>query len=177
MRYVEVRRHSIRIKPGDRLSQAGVDLARRVGQSMGPFQRVITSTLPRAYETAIAMGFAVDEQLEGLCLMDSAVETEVSWDAGFLAFAEAVRLNGAAAAFAHKQADFWRAVAEALPGGGAALLVTHGGFIESGAVVSLPQTDHRAWGRACSWCEGMRLSFEAGKFVDAHILRVNPEAA
>lgn len=175
MRYIEVRRHSIRIKPGDRLSQAGVDLARRVGESMGPFQRVITSTLPRAYETAIAMGFAVDEQLEGLCEMSSDVEAEVAWDAGFVAFAEAIRLNGATAAFARKQAEFWRSVAEALPDGGAALLVTHGGFIEAGAVASLPQTDHRAWGRACAWCEGVRLDYEGGQFVEAHILRVNGE--
>ncbi|MDQ2741632.1 MAG: hypothetical protein M3Z66_04960, partial [Chloroflexota bacterium] len=52
----------MRVKPGRHLSQAGVDLARRTGNQMGPFDRVITSTVARAYETAIAMGFAVDQQ-------------------------------------------------------------------------------------------------------------------
>ncbi|MBZ0278386.1 MAG: hypothetical protein K8I60_19725, partial [Anaerolineae bacterium] len=70
MRYLEMRRHTIRIKPGQHLSQAGVTLARRVGETIGPFDRVITSTIPRAYETAIAMGFAVDEQLDELGTMD-----------------------------------------------------------------------------------------------------------
>ena len=34
MRYLEVRRHTMRTKPGEHLSQAGVDLARRVGEGM-----------------------------------------------------------------------------------------------------------------------------------------------
>jgi len=64
MKIIEIRRHSIRSKPGEHLSQQGVTLARLVGENLGPFDKVITSTLPRAFETAIAMGFAVDEQLE-----------------------------------------------------------------------------------------------------------------
>ena len=56
MRYLEHRRHSMRVQPGQHLNQAGVALARRVGETMGPFALVVTSTLPRAYETAIAMG-------------------------------------------------------------------------------------------------------------------------
>jgi len=62
MKILEIRRHSIRSKPGDHLSQQGVALARKIGEGMGPFAFVTTSTLPRAFETAIAMGFAVDEQ-------------------------------------------------------------------------------------------------------------------
>lgn len=62
MRVLEVRRHTMRSKPGKHLSQAGVSLARHVGETMGSFDRVVTSTLARAFETAIAMGFAVDER-------------------------------------------------------------------------------------------------------------------
>ena len=62
MKILEVRRHSIRHAGGDHLSQAGVALARNVGQHMGSFNFVATSTLPRAFDTAIAMGFAVNEQ-------------------------------------------------------------------------------------------------------------------
>ena len=61
MKTIEIRRHSIRSNPGVHLNQQGVTLARLVGQNLGPFDRVVTSTLPRAFETALAMGFAVDE--------------------------------------------------------------------------------------------------------------------
>ena len=46
MKTLEIRRHSIRSQPGEHLNQNGVILARLVGQNMGPFDRVVTSTLP-----------------------------------------------------------------------------------------------------------------------------------
>src|SRR5512145_3096920 len=79
MKTIEIRRHSIRSKPGDHLNQQGVTLARLVGQNLGPFDRVITSTLPRAFETAIAMGFAVDEQNALMSSYGNAVEREAPW--------------------------------------------------------------------------------------------------
>src|SRR5206468_2537395 len=64
MRTLEIRRHSFRKQgAGSQLSQEGVDYARRLGASIGPFARVVTSVVPRARETAIAMGFAVDEEI------------------------------------------------------------------------------------------------------------------
>lgn len=172
MRYLEMRRHTIRIKPGQHLSQAGVTLARRVGETIGPFDRVITSTIPRAYETAIAMGFAVDEQLDELGTMDESVTAEVTWDEGFASWGSALKRDGAAAAYSRKHAAFLRSVVAALPDGGAALVVSHGGILEAGAVGCLPDADHAAWGRYCSWCEGVRLAFEGGEFVSIEILRV-----
>jgi hypothetical protein len=41
------------------LSQDGVTLARFVGESLGRFAHVLTPPLPRAIETAVAMGYAV----------------------------------------------------------------------------------------------------------------------
>lgn len=175
LRTVELRRHTMRVKPGQRLSQAGVELARRVGSAAGPFDRVITSTIPRAYETALAMGFAVDEQLEALGMIDDGVEAEVAWDAGFAAWADAARRSGVVARYVQKQAVFVREVAAALPPGGSALVVSHGGIVEAQAVGCLPDADHAAWGGACSWCEGARLMFDGEKFVDAEILRVGSE--
>jgi hypothetical protein len=66
MRWLEVRRHSITKKSGARgprsqLFQEGVDLARLVGRSLGSFAFVVTSASPRAIETALAMGYAVDD--------------------------------------------------------------------------------------------------------------------
>ena len=43
LRIIEHRRHTLRVKPGQHLSQAGVDLARAVGEGMGPFDLVVTS--------------------------------------------------------------------------------------------------------------------------------------
>ena len=61
---LKVRRHRIReMTGGSQLSQEGVELARRIGQQVGPFSLVATSVVPRAWETGIAMGFAVDHEL------------------------------------------------------------------------------------------------------------------
>jgi hypothetical protein len=69
MRWLEVRRHSHTKKGtaggrGSHLSAQGVALARLVGGSLGPFAYVVTSASPRAVETAVAMGFAVDDMVE-----------------------------------------------------------------------------------------------------------------
>ena len=61
MRYLEIRRHSRRIQPNEHLSQEGVDLARRIGKEAGPFDLVVSSPELRASETAVAMGFAVED--------------------------------------------------------------------------------------------------------------------
>ncbi len=177
MRTVEMRRHTMRVKPGQHLSQEGIDLARRVGDTMGPFNRVITSTLPRAYETAIAMGFAVDKQTDIMSMMPDGVEAAVgSWDAGFAAFAEAARSNGATARFARDLASFLNQVATSLPDGGAALVISHGGFMEAAAVGCLPDMDFSTWGGHCDYCEGVRLIFEKEIFTSGAVLRIKREA-
>jgi broad specificity phosphatase PhoE len=137
MRTLELRRHTMRTKPGQHLSQAGVDLARLVGSRIGPFDRVITSPVTRAFETALAMGFAVDEQVGDLSAMPEDAEDEVgSWDAGFAAWARAVKKDGAAARYGQTLADLYRRIAGALPEGGAALIISHGGIVEAGAVAA-----------------------------------------
>ncbi len=172
MRYLELRRHTMRVKPGQHLSQAGVDLARRVGMGRGPFQRVITSTVPRAFETAIAMGFAVDDEADILSAMDDAADAEIEWPAGFAYIAQAMKQGKAAARFGEQQARFLTSVARQLPDEGWALIVSHGGIVEVGAVACLPDADHSAWGPFCDYCEGVLLTFDGTAFVDAEILRV-----
>src|SRR5215813_897299 len=97
MKTIEIRRHSMRFKPSDHLNQLGVTLARLVGQNLGPFDRVVTSTLPRAFETAIAMGFAVDEQNELMSTYGNAVEREAPWPLSLAGYAEVLSSGGAAA--------------------------------------------------------------------------------
>src|SRR5437868_14135501 len=87
MRLLEVRRHARRERPAQHLSQRGVEMARRLGKQLGPFDRVVSSPLARCVETAVAMGFAVDEDRPALAGDDVRGESfpemdDVDWDAG-----------------------------------------------------------------------------------------------
>lgn len=173
MKTIEIRRHSIRSKPGQHLSQQGVTLARLVGENLGPFDRVVTSTVPRAFETAIAMGFAVDEQNELMSSYGDAVEMEAPWPLSLGQYAEAIRKGGAAARYADQLAEVYRQLANYLADGRAALVINHGGVVELGAIGCLPNADHASWGPNFECCEGVRLFWDDGKFVNVEILRVS----
>ncbi|CAG0934788.1 putative phosphoglycerate mutase [Thermoflexales bacterium] len=172
MRLLEVRRHTHRHSPAPHVSQHGVTLARQVGAGLGQFDRVVTSTLPRAFETAIAIGYAVDEQLEQLSQMNDAVDAEIQWNAGFAAWADVVKRGGAAARFAHDQAELWRSIVRTLPAGGRVLIITHGGIVEAGTIGCLPPdtpVDDEAF---CGLCEGVRLTFEGETVAAIEFVRV-----
>ncbi|TYB35919.1 hypothetical protein FXF50_21565 [Micromonospora sp. AP08] len=59
----------------------------------------------------------------------------------------------------------------AVPEGSGALLVSHGGCIEPALVACLPQADHPSWGLSSGHCDGARLIFDNGHFVDARLHR------
>lgn len=172
-RHVEIRRHSLRVEGGQHLSRQGVSLARHVGATMGPFNRVITSTLSRSLETAVAMGFAVDEQTEQLSRLGAEVDAEIDAEAGFAEFARAIRKGGATGLLAVALAAMLRAMAQHLPPGSSGLVITHGGIVEAAAVGCIFDADHESWGPACGYCEGVRMAFNGDRFVTAQILRVN----
>ncbi len=171
-RFLEVRRHSIRAEHSQHLAQAGIDLAQRVGNEMGRFKRVVTSTLPRAYETAIAMGFAVDEQIEQLSTLGNDVQAAVQWDAGYAAWAQAAQRSAGVAHYTQALAEVWRSIVRALPDNGRALIITHGGIVEAGTIGCLPSNTVYSRGAACGYCEGVRLTFEGDTVVNMEILRV-----
>jgi len=172
MKTIEVRRHSIRERASQDLSQQGLALARMIGAETGPFQHVVTSTVPRAYQTAVAMGFHVDEQVDLLNTYGDAVEAEIPWPADFSEYAAPVRRGGAPGHYAQRLAEFFTRLADTLPEAGAALVVTHGGVVEIGAVACLPDAPHETWGDYVDCCEGVRLFWEDGKFVNAEVLRI-----
>ncbi|MDP9379241.1 MAG: histidine phosphatase family protein [Chloroflexota bacterium] len=177
MRLLEVRRHSL-VRDHVHLSQAGVDLARRVGARMGPFDRVVTSHVTRTLETAIAMGFAVDAQLVVLGEIGPEVWAEVGhherwrWDKPFAAFARLVRQGGATASLGHAQVEAWRGIVRELPEGGRALVISHGRVIEAGAVTCFPDAHHAAWGAPFDKCEGLRLAYHGDSWAAPELLRV-----
>ena len=53
-----------------------------------------------------------------------------------------------------------------------ALIVSHGGVVEAGAVGCLPQFDWATAGEAVNYCEGVRLSFDGLRFVKVELLRL-----
>jgi broad specificity phosphatase PhoE len=173
MKTIEIRRHSIRSRSGDHLNQSGVTLARLVGENLGPFDRVVTSTRPRAFETAIAMGFAVDEQVELMSTYEDDVEHEAPWPQSFAAYAKAVKRGGAAAHYANQLASYYAGLANALAEGRLALVINHGGVLELGLTASFPDADYESWGWAADYCEGARLFWEDGKCMNAEVLRVS----
>src|SRR5215510_13303222 len=165
MKTIEIRRHSIRSKPDEHLNQPGVTLARLIGENLGPFDRVVTSTLPRAIETAIAMGFAVDEFNDLMSMMPN----EVPWPLSPAEYAAMIRKDGVAAQYANQLMAVYTKLADYLMDGRAALVINHGGIVELGAIACLPDADHSTWRSYFGYCEGIRLFWENGKFVDGEI--------
>jgi hypothetical protein len=180
MRTLEIRRHSLRkTGGGSQLSQEGVDLARRVGATMGPFTRVAATVVPRSRETAIAMGFAVDYEIVTL-VTDDAISAEFEdnrwWETPrpFQALAAVIARGGAAHRYGSAVVALWRDMMTALPDGGAGLVIGHSGQLEVALVACFPDAEHGAWGQPFACCEGARLVFdgEPARFTDVTILRV-----
>jgi broad specificity phosphatase PhoE len=172
MKTLEIRRHSLRNRALPDLSEEGVMLANLVGQLMGKFDRVLASPLPRAIQTAEAMGYRVDETAELLASTGDAVEMECPWPASFGEYAAAFRQNGPTTRCAQRLADFYVKLVESLPEGGAALVVNHGGVVELSAIGCFPSADYDALGDYIDYCEGVRLTWEDGQFVSVQVLRV-----
>jgi broad specificity phosphatase PhoE len=177
---IELRRHSRRDVPQPHLNQAGVDLARRIGDEWRArgvrFDRAITSSLPRAIETAVAFGVAVYETRNELAHMDDAALEAMGWspDASMADMALALRRYPAAARFAQTQADVLQELLDELRDGASLLVVSHGGILEAGALALTPDADHATWGDAFSYCEGVRITLDANLHAtDIRVLRVH----
>lgn len=179
MKLLEIRRHSFRKQGGgSQLSQTGVDYARQLGTSMGPFARVVTSVVPRARETAIAMGFAVDHEIVTLA-SDEAMYAELElnrwWEAPhpFAVLAEVIAAKGPTWQYACALIALWRDLLTPLPEGAAALMIAHSGELEIALVACFPMADHVTWGGPFGPCEGARLVFggNPARFTTVEMLR------
>lgn len=160
------------------MSQQGVDYARKLGASMGPFAYVVTSVVPRARETAIAMGFAVDQEIVTLASDEEVyAELEASrwWESAkpLASLAGVVATQGAIWRYAHALIALWRDLLTPLPDGAAALVIAHSGELEIPLVACFPDADHSAWGPPFGHCEGARLIFagEPARFTKVEMLR------
>jgi broad specificity phosphatase PhoE len=171
-KHIEIRCHAARNKPDKHISQTGITLARHVGEGMSRFDTVISSTQPRSFETAIAMGFAVNKRIELIESYGDRVEKEIPWPQPFSAYQAAYRANGAATGYMKELAAFYTDLAESLPEQGSALIISHGGIVEMSAVTCLPDFDFSSLGDYLDCCEGVRLTWDDGRFVSVETLRV-----
>ena len=171
---IEIRRHSLRRPPAQHLTQEGVTLARRVGEAMGPFDRVVTSTAPRAFETAIAMGFAVDQQAELISAYGDAIDELLPYPQTFAEYHQ-MREHPVVARYLQDLSLFHRALAASLPEGGAALVVNHGGIVEMSAIACVPEANYSALGPYVECCEGVRMTWATGAFREVEILRIKSD--
>ncbi len=174
---IEVRRHTMRTPGGNHLDQSGVALARLVGANLGPFAIVVTSPVTRAYETALAMGFAVDRTDAHLGLIPDEVDQGVTWNAGFAEWARAFHSSATVARYCNTLHDWCAKVASSLPGDATALMISHGGVVEAIAVGCIPNAGHgeaHERGGAIRYTEGVRLTFDthSRQFTGCAVIRV-----
>jgi broad specificity phosphatase PhoE len=178
VRLLEHRRHSRRLPGGVHLTREGVALARRVAETTGPFDRVIASSAPRAIETAVAMGYAVDAEVRGLLAMPSAVDRQLAEHppTSFADYVTAVSGSAVTRQFAERQEALWRAELGRLPEGGRLLVISHGGVIEFGTAAAVPEVA-KDWGRPLAYLEGVRLQLDGDRWAGAEVVRVEATGA
>ncbi|MEM7018182.1 MAG: phosphoglycerate mutase family protein [Pseudomonadota bacterium] len=142
---------------------SGVETARRIGEMIGPIDYVCTSTVPRTIETAIAMGYAVDEAIEFSCgYIAGEFEHHAQWDwpQPYLEFKQRLATpNSQLAKTAAIDVDTWKRVVKSVPAGGKALIVSHGGSIEPVLVYCSADSEAESWERPFSHCDGVELEF------------------
>lgn len=172
MKIIEHRRHSMRSKPFPHLNQQGVHRAHQVGKTLSNFHYVVTSTLPRAAETAVAFGFGIDETFEQLSHIPDAILEEVAWDAGFEAFFIAMHKKSLLYSYANSLRDLILKILEKVPSDGKLLVVSHGGIVEACLLGCVLDKDIAKFGPQLDYCEGVRMSFENGNFFSPEILRL-----
>jgi broad specificity phosphatase PhoE len=180
MKSVQVLRHSFTKKGdsrdrGTHLSQEGVELARKVGDTLGSFDLVVASRAPRTAETAVALGYAVEDELSYPDVMDgTGIDFHAWWDwpEPFAEVARIMSSNENASRAGDSIADIWSGIAHSVHDGGTALVVSHGGIMEVGVVAALPDADRTKWGMPFAHCEGFILTMDGERFVDVSFTRL-----
>jgi broad specificity phosphatase PhoE len=172
MRTLVLRRHSLREPGAPHLSAEGRTLATEVGAQSGPFARVLTSPLPRAGETARAMGFRVDGEWPELGRLSEPVGRFLERESPGT-FGEYVRwvvsVHEVRAA-AETLATRIGAEVDRLPDGSSLLMISHGGIIELATAGALPDLA-QSWGPSLAPLEGVRWEREGGRWVRGEPLR------
>lgn len=171
MQHLEVRRHSLRRKSGPHLSQGGVELARRVGETSGPFSLVVASPKERAVETALCMGYAVEATEAILAEMGAAEEDGIAWGAPLSSYLGPVEGEGPAGVLGMGLRTLFISLMGDADDGNV-LVVTHGGIVEIGLVALFGDAGGDREEPCFGECEGFRASWDGVGFGGFEIVRV-----
>lgn len=172
MKFLDIRRHAMRQKPGQHLSQDGIDLAREVGAHLGPYDAVLTSHLARAVETAVAMGFSVSETSEELGLYPQVLPERIAWPSSLDMIGNRLARLHEYQALADRQLAVWKSILPKIREGRAGLVVTHGGLLEIGTIALLNEIDLPVAGAAFAYCEGLRIHVDNQTIKTVEFIRL-----
>ena len=167
---IEIRRHAERHKPGSNLNARGVARARNASARDRAFAFVVASPLPRAVQTAVAMGHGVDEEDWTMASMGPAMEV-FPWDVSFGEMQRVIGTDPVAGAYATLQAAQLRQWLSRVESGEAVLVVSHGGIAEAGIIGLMDDTDVSGFGPSLDYCEGARLELDGDAVRSVALLR------
>ncbi len=170
MKYLEHRRHTERTRPLDHINQNGIDLANKVAPDVRKSKYTLTSSIPRAVETALVLGYEVNRMDDRLFQYKPEIMGELG-DQSFKAIAKAIVAGKYTASYSEDQLSLFREALDEVKDGETVLVVSHGSMVEIGLVAMFPERDHAEWGKSFTYLEGYRVAYENGEFKDPEILR------
>lgn len=154
----------------DHINQKGIDLGKRISQETGPFHYVLTSTIPRAVETSLVLGYEVNRMDDLLFHYKPELMGELG-DQSFSSIAKAVKAGKYATSYADDQLELFKQALDEVEDGETVLVVSHGCMVEIGLTAMFPDADHNEWGKPFTYLEGYRVGYENGEFKNPEILR------
>ena len=172
MKYLEHRRHTERTRPYDHINQNGIDLAKKVAKTTGPFHYTLTSSIPRAVETALVLGYEVNRTDDILFHYKPELMGELGKQT-FADISKAIELGKYTDSYSQDQIAILKEAMEEVKDGETMLVVSHGNMVEIGLVAMFPDIDHMEWGKPFRYLEGYRVGYENGEFKDPEILRTS----
>jgi broad specificity phosphatase PhoE len=164
MKTAVVLRHAERRDRSDNLShlsQEGIEQARAAGSAFQRFDLVVTSPLPRAYETAIAMGFAVTRTHASIQDIGEPILRQVNWSDGFAAWAAAYRTIAVVRSYSDYIVSLLRGWLAEVAEGGSLLVVSHGGIVEAMAAGLRPEADWVEPAVSAGYAEGFSAALDS----------------
>ncbi len=172
---VALLRHAIRAITGKNLTQVGVNQAHAMTMQLPRPDRVISSPKPRAVQTAVAMGYAVDETFEEMAKMGADVDQDLGWTetASLAMLAGRLAAPGPAHAYARAQSALIREALTRVPDAGVLWVVSHGGVVECQLFGLLQAAAWPAHEPVFGRCEGAIVRVDADATYLQHILRTD----
>jgi broad specificity phosphatase PhoE len=167
-------RHTQRAKPGQHLNQRGINLAHALEPRLPNIDVAFTSSVPRAIETAIALGVAVTDTFDEMAQMGPDVLNDEDYARHDTLMSLCRHFTDgppAARAYAAAQAQHVRALLARAGDEARVLIVTHGGIIEAQWAGLAPETLVRATGAPFDVCEGLILRVTDAQIHFIRLLR------